>query len=356
MKILLEEYYAADIINERFHNRKILLQEDVSYLIRGITQSGKSRIVKNYLQEYKKSSYLYLDCSDLRLDIAELNKELQEFCREHKIERVVLDNYLPELHMPKVKQLIVVSSLALDIDSLETLVVYPLDYEEFLAYEHKYDLSALNNFFKLGALPHMHKVPSDERVGFVQSMLKKALDAMEVQILIFCANGVGQKLSAFAIYERLKQSTKVSKDRLYRSFHDLVAKCYIHQLQKFNHPKALQKLYICDISLKLALSTQKNFARLFENVVYLELLKSHQECYYEEGVDFYLPHREMIILCMPFGDERMLFKKLEKIEAFIFSFGIKYVTTITMSKEGTLSHPLSQISLVPFDIWALSDV
>ncbi|WP_295003799.1 hypothetical protein [Sulfurimonas sp.] len=71
-------------------------------------------------------------------------------------------------------------------------------------------------------------------------------------------------------------------------------------------------------------------------MVYLELLKSNT-------------------ICKPFVDERRLFKKLESIEAFIFTHSIKKVTVITMNKEGNISHPLSQVDIIPFDIWALGD-
>ena len=82
---------------------------------------------------------------------------------------------------------------------------------------------------------------------------------------------------------------------------------------------------------------------------------STQDSPYEEEIDFYLPRSHEIILCKPFVDERRLFKKLESIEAFIFTHSIKKVTDITMNKEGNISHPLSQVDIIPFDIWALGD-
>ena len=233
--------------------------------------------------------------------------------------------------------------------------LFPLDYEEFLAYEHKYDSSALNHFFQLGGFAHMHRVSADERNINIQQMLQVALDDVSFDILRLCSKFMSQKLSAFTIYERLKLTRKISKDKLYRSFELLVAKNYIHLLEKFNHSKATKKVYLCDTSLKSALSIEKNFAWLFENMIYLELLKSQTECYYEDEIDFYLPQSDEIILCKPFADERRLFKKLESIEAFIFTHSIKKVTAISMNKEGRLSHPLASVDIVPFDIWALGD-
>jgi uncharacterized protein len=126
-------------------------------------------------------------------------------------------------------------------------------------------------------------------------------------------------------------------------------------LEKNNHPKATKKIYLCDISLRSALSLDKHFGRLFENMVYLELLKAGVECFYDDGIDFYIPEQDEVILCKPFADERTLFKKMEAIEAFIFGYGIKKVTAITMNREGSVSHPFSKVEMLPFDIWAIGD-
>jgi len=354
MEILLEEFYKTDLQIEKFVERKVQLDSS-SYQIVGISKSGKTKLLKNYLLGLKKSSYLYIDCNDVRIDIPTLNTQLASFCNRNKISTLVLDNYKEEIKIVNVSQLIITVQKKLDLDYLKVLELYPLDYEEFLAYEHKYDSSALNHFVQLGGFAFMHKLPTDVRSVYIQEFLHYSLDDMEFDILRLAAKMMSQKLSAFTIYERLKTSRKISKDKLYKSFESLVEKKYIHLLEKFNHAKAIKKIYLCDTSLKSALSIEKNFGRLFENMVFLELLKSKTECYYDEEIDFYLPKTNEIILCKPFVDERQLFKKLESIEAFIFTHSITKVIAVTMNKEGSISHPLSKVEILPFDIWALGD-
>lgn len=351
---LLEEFYKTDLHIDKFHDRKVYI-EDKSYQIIGITQSGKTKLVKNHLLSLKKNSYLYIDCNDIRINIHDLNKNLVDFCSSNKIDVLALDNYKPKINFINISQLIISSEINYKITELESLQLYPLDYEEFLAYEHKYDSSALNHFFQLGGLPSMHKVHLDERNTYIQKHLKATLESIEFDILILCARFMSQKVSAFSIYERLKNIRKISKDKLYKSFDTLIEKNYIHLLEKFEHKKATKKIYLCDISFKSALSIDKHFGRLFENMIYLELLKSRVNCYYDEGIDFYIPSSSQVILCMPFTDERALFKRVEKIEAFIFTHHIAKITAITMNKEGSISHPLSSIEMLPFDIWALGD-
>jgi len=354
MQNLLEEFYKTDINHEKYHQRKIFI-DDKSYQINGISQSGKTKLVKNYLLTLKKSSYLYIDCNDARLDIEELNKVLSEYCLRNEINTLVLDNYKSDIRIVNISQLIITSEIRHPFDYLHHIKLLPLDYEEFLVYEHKYDSSALNHFFQLGGFPSMHKVYADERIIYIQKTLKYALNDMEFSILKYCAKIMAQKVSPFSIYERLKSTEKISKDKLYKNFDALYQKNYIHLLGKSEHPKATKKVYLCDIMIKTALTTDKHFARLFENMVFLEIFKNNLECYYEDNIDFYIPKHSEIILCKPFADERTLFKKLEAIEAFIFTHSIKKVTAITMSKEAKISHPLSKVEMIPFDIWALGD-
>jgi len=101
---LLEELYKTDIHLDKFHFRKLFL-EDLSYQINGISQSGKTKLVKNYLLGLKKSTYLYIDCNDIRIDIDELNKNLATFCTTNKIHTLVLDNYKPSINIVNVAQL-----------------------------------------------------------------------------------------------------------------------------------------------------------------------------------------------------------------------------------------------------------
>jgi len=166
---------------------------------------------------------------------------------------------------------------------------------------------------------------------------------------------VTQKVSAFNLYERLKGERKISKDKLYIHLQSLFDRGYLKSLGKFNHPSAVKKLYLCDIAIKHALVIQKHFGRIFENLVFSELDKHHLECYYDEGIDFYLPQRGQIIIASPFANEHALFKKVESLEGFIVSNRVREVIVVTMNLESTLSHPVSRIEMIPFERWALGE-
>lgn len=353
MKSLLDEYYRYDLHNAGYIERKISIPQ-TSVTVSGISQSGKTSLIKHYLLSRKKSTYLYIDCHDIRLDMQELNAVLESFCREEKITILALDNYNRAITLFEIDQLILACEHPLELPYPQ-LQLNLLDYEEFLAFEQKYDSTALSHFFQLGGFPAMHRTPSEERSLYLQKVLVNTLDETELAILIQATKMTTQKVSAHNLYERLKLERKISKDKLYVHLQSLFERRYLYGLEKFNHPSAVKKLYLCDIAIKHALTLQKHFGRVFENLIYLELIKHGIECYYEEGIDFYLPSRAQIILAVPFDNEHSLFKKVEALEAFIITHDVHEVIVVTMNLENTLSHPIAHIEMVPFAQWALGE-
>lgn len=353
MNTILEEYYRYDLHNSGYIERKVSLTQE-NTLITGIAQSGKTALIKHYLLGHKKSSYLYLDCRDIRIDVDELNRSLEPFCIENKLSILILDNYRPEIKTVAVDQLILSCENPIETD-MHHLQLNLLDYEEFLAFEPKFDSTALNHFFQLGGFPAMHRIHPEERPLYLQNILSRSLDPIELDILIQASKMVTQKVSAYNMYERLRHERKISKDKLYIHFQTLLEKRYLYMLEKYNHPSAVKKLYLCDIAIKQALNIQKHFGRVFENLIYLELIKHEIGCFYDEGIDFYLPSRRQIVLALPFANEHALFKKIEALEAFIITNRVREIIAVTMNLENTLSHPIARIEMIPFSQWALGE-
>jgi len=213
----------------------------------------------------------------------------------------------------------------------------------------------LNHYLQLGGFPAMHRIPSEDRTRTLQQTLQHALNDIEFTLIMLITRMASQKVSAFTLYERLKSQRRISKDMLYKNMGQLINKGYIHQVEKFAHSRATKKLYLCDIAIKNALTTQKHFGRLFENLVFLELLKHEHAVYYDERIDFYLSEENRVVLCMPFSNKEMLFKKIEGIEGFLVAHQVHRVEVITMSSEGELHHPFVDVEMMPFGIWALGE-
>ncbi len=352
MEILLDEYYKQHLHVNGYVERKIQLDHG-SYQIHGVTLSGKTTLLKQYLLTCKKSSYIYIDCHDVRIDIALLNRQLPRYCQNNGIDIVVLDNYRDGIILPPARQLLITTAAPLAHLDLASIALMPLDYEEFLAYEMKYDSTALNHFLQLGGLPVMQTLPSDQRHLYLQQALQRHLSAMEFNILLFMSRSPTLKLSTFTMYEKLKTEQKLSKDLLYKSVASLHEKRYLFHVKKFNHERAVAKSYFCDIALKNALTHQKNFHLLFENLIFLELNKRGRTLFYSDKVDFYIPSQHRIVLCMPFSNAEVLFKTVERIEEFIVTYGVRHVKVVTMSSSGTLQHPFVDVEMLPFSEWAI---
>ena len=324
-------------------------------IIKGAGKTGKTSIIKQYLSALPSSSYLYIDMSDLRIDIETVRQELIPFCSDHEIDTLVIENYTKAIPLPKVSQIILSTEEELEIEGFEHLNVYNLDFEEFLAFDSRYDTleNAFTHFLQTGSYPELYFAHSDNRQKQLQNILRLSLTPLELQLMIHSAKLVGQRVSAFQMFERLKLQQKLSKDMFYKTFYGLIEKGYLYWVEKYEHSRSAKKLYTLDFNIKNALTLQKDFSRLFETLVFLEMLKKGSEIYYAEGIDFYMPKENRIVLTMPFSNEDVLFKKIESIEAFIIENGVLHVEVVTMSAETKLGLPYAVIEMMPFTQWAI---
>jgi predicted AAA+ superfamily ATPase len=351
---MLDALYNLSNKKPNLINRKCKITKPFT-IIKGAAKTGKTSIIKQYLSTLPSASYLYIDLNDLRIDIAIIKQELISFCRDNKIQTLVIEAYDVSVPLPNVSQIILSTEETLEIEGFETLNVYNLDFEEFLAFDSRYDSleNAFTHFLQTSSYPELYFAHQDNRQKQMQNILRLSLNPLELQMMIHSAKLVGQKVSAFQMYERLKQQQKLSKDMFYKTFYGLMDKGYLYWVEKYEHARATKKLYTLDFNIKNALTLQKDFSRLFETLVFLEMLKRGSEIYYADGIDFYMPKENRIVLTMPFSNEDVLFKKIESIEAFIIENGVLYVEVVTMSAETKLGLPYAIIEMMPFVQWAI---
>jgi len=332
------------------------LQINASYtILKGASRTGKTSIIKQYLYTLPSSSYLYIDLKDLRIDKELIKSELPQFCIDNKINTLVIENYEEDIPLPNVSSLILSTEKDLHIEGFEHLNVYNLDFEEFLVFDSRYDTleDAFTHFLQTSSYPELYYVHQDHRNKQLQNILKLSLNPLELQIMMHSAKLLGHKVSAFQMFERLKTHQKLSKDMFYKTFYGLMEKGYLFWVEKFEHARATKKLYTLDFNIKNALTLQKDFSRLFESLVFLEMLKRGSEIYYADGIDFYLPKENRIVLTMPFSNEDVLFKKIESIEAFIIENGVIHVEVVTMNAQTKLGLPYAVVEMMPFVQWAI---
>jgi hypothetical protein len=187
-----------------------------------------------------------------------------------------------------------------------------------------------------------------EEVNYLKKFSQTNLKLMDYDydILKFCLSHIGEKFSLYQIYQILKKTKKLSKDKFYNEIERLQKDKVIFFVDRFASLNAPKKLFSYNFGYKTALTYDKNVTALLENMVFLEL---DEEVYYLDNVNFYLPEKDKIILVYPFIDEEKLVQKLKKLPKKI---KFDKIEVVTISNEYELSYKNIKVEVKPFWIWA----
>ena len=123
----------------------------------GVRGAGKTAMIFDFLSETDQETTLYIDLDDPNLIFNTLTTlSLQQYIDREGITLLILDHYtqgyLPKF--PNVQRLIVLSRMPLEDQGLTPVELFPLDYEEFLAFESNTARSSgFNHFLRSGTLP-----------------------------------------------------------------------------------------------------------------------------------------------------------------------------------------------------------
>jgi hypothetical protein len=350
----LEYLFEQSVKKQNIVERKVRVESPKTQII-SPPFVGASSLIFSILNLEPSNSYIYIDLDDYRIDKRLLSLHLDTFCQQHSIKTVAIENFDGSFALPHVAQIIISTLKPLPLDNFDTLYLMPLDFEEFLALDNRYETldNALSHFLQIGGFPQLIHVASANRHRHMQDLLKRSLNELELEVLNFVAKQMGQKISIFHIFDRLKKDRKLSKDHFYKTFYNLIENRWLLWLEKYAHPKATKKLYLIDFALKGALTFSKNFSQVFESMVFLELKKVGKEVYYDDDIDFYIPDEDRVIITLPFATEKSLFTLMEKIEGWLITHGVQKMEVVTMNSESQLNHPFLKVEMIPFTRWAL---
>lgn len=350
----LEYLFEKKIKKIPFIPRKTKIDENKNILLKGIKFSGKTFLIKDYLFNQKRK-FLYINLNDVRIDKNSLQKNIQLFIDKNGIEIVAIDNYTKDFLTPKAKQIILATNENIILDGFKTKTIYTLDFEEYIAFEKNTDIKTVfNNFLKNGSFPEISKLPEFKRSERFFEMIKLFFNN-EIKIEIFkeISKKQGHKSSAYQIFTRLKNNIKISKDRFYSFFEELKSKNIIFLLEKFSSPKALKKLYLCDFALKNYLSFNKEFPKIFENAIFLELIKRDYKIFYYDKIDFFIPSKKEIIFSIPFGSEVAIQKKITEAIKYTKELDAKKITIVSVTNSFRYYEENIEVKVLPFYEWAL---
>lgn len=318
-----------------FYFNKILpfVDKPVIKVITGMRRVGKSFFLKQIIEELQTSkkvpakNILYIDKESLEFDFIQTYKDLNTYVEKgfkgvsgkkyllideiqaiEKWEKVVASIF----GEGKVDIFITGSNANLLSSELATLLagryveftIYPLSFEEFVAFSQKAEMPA-NALFQLytrfGGLPGIHPFNFDEASTFQYLnalysaiLLKDVVTRYQVRhitlldgITKYIFDNVGNIFSAKKVSDYLKsQKQAVGVETVHTYISYLVATFCLHKVERFDiKGKRLleinEKYYLGDVGLRHALLgyKQENIGGILENIVFLELKRQGYTVY-----------------------------------------------------------------------------
>lgn len=343
--------------------RKLVLPHMEDSLLFGPPKCGKTALSLLHASQ-KKEPYLYMNLLDFRIE-SFLLKDIYGFAKAKKLSTVIIDGFRDEEPPDKMEniQTILISNCERDIEGFNNFALLGVDFEEYLSlYENKSQSKneeeavahIFADFLKDGSLPKISELGEFEKHRYRTERIKDAANSKtEEAVIVEFLRRSSMKFSLLQVFDALKSKTKISKDFFYsyaQKLESMGALFFVEKLHQKNSPK---KIYSYDFSLKTAVDFKKDFAGIFDNMVFLELYSRSYEIYYTDEAGLFVPELERAILSKPFlpSDEEKLLIKLSKKAS---ELGIKDVEIITINKEEEKEMDGIRIHLTPFWQWALS--
>ena len=352
---ILDNLYRIVHKNNYFNDRKLSINSKKT-IINGVKKSGKTSLIIDYLHSFNQDEILYIDLKDIRVDKKYIAKNIEEFINNKPIKILIIENFDKSFEIPNIEHIILTSCDA--IKGFETLVLYPLDFEEFISFNTRH--SSIEHIFQLyinsSSYPQIALNSSGTAYNSMQDMLRLMLyNEMEFEIFRQLSETQGLKISLFQVYNILKQSMKISKDSLYKIVNKLQNENMIFLVKKYGSSRSQKKLFLADFAFKNALSFKKDFLKVFENMIFLELMKKEHAIYYTNKIDLYVPKNAYGVLSIPFLPKEMIKLRLQKIVLHVQELGLKKIDIITVGNEGEFWLKNIKCSILPFWEWALKD-
>lgn len=121
-------------------------------------------------------------------------------------------------------------------------------------------------------------------------------------------------------------------------------------------PRNPSKLYTIDPAFKRAVSITEDKGRVFENMVYLELLRCGENAYYYSGkqeTDFVTEGRELINASFSLDDEETRKREVNGLFESMEVFGINQSFLLNYDEKGTIKKGNYTVEILPFWRWVL---
>jgi len=351
---LLEYYQSQHPNNEYFVPRKCIIPQDGDINLYGVRSSGKTSVALDLLSEQDEKVSLYIDFNDPNLILNALTTLiLQQYIDKESITLLILDHYRHGLlsAFPNVQRLIVLSRIALPEKSLLGIKLFPLDYEEFLAFENtSYGNKGFNHFLRVGTLPQLAR-SGKSSTQVMKIFFYSSFSESEQKLLLILAQHHTKHLTTHQIYTFAKEKFKVSKDWLYKtmkSFTEEGVTLFIDD----KHEKSGKKMLLFDFAFAKYLTLGQPFIIQFDTMIALALKKHNIEVK-TLSIHGYVTNKDELIIPAPFESEESLWIKSHKKFSLFKKYGIQKVTIVTVTNSYEFKIEKLFFEALPFDEWSV---
>lgn len=351
---LLEYYQNQHPHIENYVPRKCQLPLSGDFNLFGVRGSGKTTIVLDMIEEKNEESTLYIDLNDPNLIFNSFTTlSLQHFIDKNGITLLILDHYVPNYlpSFPNVDRLIVLTRIALTDDSLISVELFPLDYEEFLAFEATFaHSSGFNHFLRSGTLPLLARSQKTS-VQSMKTFLQSSFDVNEQKLLLILAEHHTKHLTTHQIYTFAKEKFKVSKDWLYKTMKLFTQEKLVLFIDD-RYQKSGKKMLLFDFAFAKYLTMGQPFILQFDTMVALALTKHHMDVQ-TLGIHGYVTKNNELIIPAPFESEESMWVKSQNKFSLYKKHGIKKVTIATVANAYEYNIEKLHFEALPFDEWSV---
>lgn len=351
----LLEYYQNQLpSSENFVPRKCQFPDNGDINLYGVRGSGKTSIILDYLSELNHEEVLYIDLEDPNLMFNTLETlTLQQYIDRQHIKMLILDHYEEGMlsTFPNVLRLCILTRLPLDDKHFTPLELFPLDYEEFLAFEHTTAQNrGFNHFLRSGTLPHLARAQKNSTQA-MKTFFKSSFDIQEQKLLLLLAQHHTKHLTTHQIYTFAKEKFKVSKDWLYKTIKRFTAEKLILFIDD-RYQKSGKKMLLFDFAFAKYLTLGQPFILQFDTMIALALMKHHIGVQ-TLGIHGYITESNELIIPAPFESEESLWVKSQTKFSLYKKYGIKKVTIITVANSYEYTIEKLYFEALPFDEWSV---
>jgi hypothetical protein len=351
---LLEHYHENPPQNGHYTLRKTSLPLEGNVNLHGARGSGKTSLVLDYLWATEKK-VLYIDLEDPNLILNTLETlPLQDFIDEHTIEELILDHYEEGMIevFPRIKRLILVSRIPLKLSGFQQVQLHPLDYEEFLAFDHAANANnAFNRFLKCGTLPAMAKQAKNTTL-LMKQFFQQQFSANEQALMLILARYHSQPMTTHQIYSFAKEHFKISKDFVYSTIKRLQEEELLYFIEDAEK-RSGKKMILYDFAFAKYLTVNQPFGVQFDSMVALTLLK-HRVNFRTLGIHGYLTDTSELIIPAPFESEERFWIKAQKKFSLFKKHHITKVTIISVANSYDFDIEKLHFEAVPFNEWSIA--